>query len=135
MTDAAERVLSMHEHSPVARLVYLALREEGAMTAAELADAVGISLPAASRTAGELAADGWARERTRDQSGRGPSPTEWRPLVACPECGERYLPSGLSNHTAACDDDRFTAYDIQDDVGPEDIGLDTETPEPTGGLR
>jgi len=64
MSDAVDRVLGMHEHSPVARLVYLALREEGAMTASELADAVGMNRSGMNKRLDDLVERGLVREKT-----------------------------------------------------------------------
>jgi len=88
MSDAVERVLSMHDRTASERLVYLALRDaDGALTPAEAAERVGLSQHTTGRALGELADDGWAESITRPTEARGRDPTEYRPLVACPECG------------------------------------------------
>jgi len=135
MKDASERVLELDDHSPSARLVYLALRDNsGGLSADELADAVGISRPAAHRVADELVDDSWARKRTREQPDPGPSPAEWQPLVSCRHCEGRFHPCGLKVHESGCDDNTITARDVSN-MDPEDLGLGGDAPEPTGGLR
>jgi len=134
MIDAGERALELDDHPATARLVYLALRADGWSTTAELAERVGVSRHTAGSVTEALVDDGWAESRTRTTGGRGRSPTEWQPMVSCEFCDERFPLSGIGTHEPHCDDDTLTAYDVSD-MDPEDIGLDSDTPEPTGGLR
>jgi len=136
MIAPGERALELDDHSPSARLAYLALRVSGGyLTAGELADAAGISRPAAGRVAAELVAGGWAIQRTREQDSPGPSPTEWRARVACQHCGGKYTPGGVAHHEANCDERELSAHDVAD-MDPEDLGLgDADKPEPKRGLQ
>jgi hypothetical protein len=137
MTDAVDRALSMHEQTASARLVYLTLRDaDNALTAREVAERAGISEHTAGSALGDLVGDEWATARSRSTDTTGRDPVEYRAMVACPRCDERFCGiDGLSTHRPYCGD-AVTASDIKDeDVGPEDVGLDSSKPDPTEGLR
>jgi len=132
--DPGERALELDQHSPSARLVYLALRADGWSTASELVERVGVSQQTVNKAANALANNGWAESRTRPTGSRGRSPTEFEPMVVCEFCSERYPQSSIPRHEPYCDDGTLTAYDVAD-MDPEDLGLGDDKPEPTGGLR
>lgn len=134
MIDRVRQTLAMDGHTATERLVYLQLRVRGWLTAAEIGERVGISRRGASNALNALKDSGWVTSRTAETDSRGRPPKEWQSLIACEYCGERFSPHGIGSHESACDEAGFDAYDIGD-MDPEDLGMDSETPEPQGGLR
>jgi hypothetical protein len=135
MTDAIQRVLSMTDLTSAQRLVYLALRDRSPLTCQEIAAHAGIAVQTAHNATDALAAADWVTGETRVTDGRGGHPTEYQPLVPCPECDERFVgEQGVSNHRGH-GHDGINAKDLEA-LDPDDVGEDPSAPAPEGrGLR
>lgn len=135
MTDAIERALDgLHDQTPAERLVYLAVRDGDRPSARAISERTGFSVPTVNRSLTTLQDSGWVESQAGPQASNGKTITVYRACVECEDCGQRVTDKGYDTHRSRCADDRLHALDVQE-LDPEDVGLDSDVPEPAGGRR